>query len=229
MSFPRPPGIQWNIFARELDDILRAHQLEISRLDNIGVVYYPEKVSRLKRSLTSPAKFPTLNPEELERLEAIVPLTPDERARLRAALAAAAVERSLMDRQDPATALMAADDVFHILLARLRVQPDSPLAAVRGDVGFIDTEDADDLYADMWDSIDRGTLALHAARVSSGQARAANVSAARTDFRRALRLLADIAPAGAHTLEGTAGYAVATRGVAAVDGLTDTTRGGGEK
>lgn len=227
MSFRPPQATRWNIFARELDDILRAHKLWIGKLDDIGIVYHPEKVRRLKRSLTSAASFPTLNPEELERLEAKVPLTPDERARLRAALAAAAVERTLMDREDPATALMAADDVFHILLARLRVQPDSPLAAVRGDVGFVEDEEAGDHYAAVWDGIDRGMLALHAARRAAGRARAVNASAARVHFRQALRMLADIEAPEARAPEVIAGHDEATRGEAAANALAESPRDGG--
>lgn len=199
MTFQETAEVRWNIFARELEDVLKAHDLSISRLDDEGVVYFPEKVARLKRSLRSPASFPTLNPEELERLETNVPLTPDERARLRAALAAAAVERALMDRMDPPTALMAADDVFHVLLARVQREPDSPLAGVRANTGFAAAEEESGPLAAALDSIDRATLALHAARDASGRAREVNTAAAEREFARALELLARMGQPAAET------------------------------
>lgn len=198
MSFPTMRGVRWNIYARELEDVLRAHGLEISKLDDLGVAH-PQKVARLRQSLVAPTSFPTLNPQELGLLEANVPLTADERARLRAAMAAAAVERALMDREDAHTALMAADDVFHILLARLHREPDSPLATVRGGVGFVPASDESDPYTVALDSIDRGTLALHTARAATGRARDANVVAAESAFTRALELLAPLASATAAT------------------------------
>lgn len=193
MSFPTMRGVRWNIYARELEDVLRAHGLEISKLDDLGVAH-PQKVARLRQSLEVPTSFPTLNPQELGLLEANVPLTADERARLRAAMAAAAVERALMDREDAHTALMAADDVFHILLARLHREPDSPLATVRGGVGFVPASGESDPYTVALDSIDRGTLALHTARDATGRAKDANVAAAESAFARALELLVPLQP-----------------------------------
>lgn len=189
MTFSDSLEVRWNIFARELEDVLKAHDLTISRLDNEGIVYYPEKLARLKRSLKAPTAFPTLNPEELERLEKIVPLRPEERARLRAALAAAWVERTLMDRMPPAAALMAADDVFHILLAEMRREPDRPLVGIKGGAGFVAAEEESGSLAAALDGIDRGTLALHTARDASGHAREANSAAAAHEFARALDLL----------------------------------------
>ncbi|HEX6796678.1 MAG TPA: hypothetical protein VF116_03060 [Ktedonobacterales bacterium] len=188
MTFSKSPEIRWNIFVRELEDVLQAHGLPISKLDDKGIAH-SQKVARLQHSLEAPISFPTLNPEELERLETNVPLTPDERARLRAALAAAAVERALMDRMDPPTALMAADDVFHVLLARVQREPDSPLAGVRAGAGFGAAEEESGPLAAALDSIDRATLALHSARDASGRAKEVNTAAAEREFARALELL----------------------------------------
>src|SRR5262249_9882432 len=95
-SFAFP--LRWNIFARELESVLAAHGWELGHLDDRGVVYNREKVRRLRKSLTSPGHLATLNPEEMERLMALVPLTKLEQKRLRASLLATAVERTLLDR-----------------------------------------------------------------------------------------------------------------------------------
>ncbi len=124
-------SIQWNIFARELEAVLKARKLGLGHLDDRAVVLHPEKVRRLQHSLKTPAHFPVLNPDELDRLNAIMTLSDDERSRLRAALIATAAERALMDRLEPQTALMASNDVFEICLAAMHDQPALALAGVR--------------------------------------------------------------------------------------------------
>jgi hypothetical protein len=146
--------IQWNIFARELDRVLAVHGLRLGQLDDEGIVHHPEKVARLQRSLNSPAHFPALNPEEMDRLQKIVGLSEEEMQRLRAALVATAVERTLMDRLDPQTALMAANDVFELCLAAMRAHSTPILAAVRGGHmdGASDDEQAEEEVADLLDA-----------------------------------------------------------------------------
>jgi hypothetical protein len=159
--------IQWNIFARELVHVLAAHGLRLGQLDDERIVYHPEKVARLQRSLNSPAHFPALNPEEMDRLQQIVGLSEEEMHRLRAALVATAVERTLMDRLDPQTALMAANDVFELCLAAMRAQATPRLATVRGgqtgdasDNEHAETEE----FADL---LDAAALALDAAHYAT--------------------------------------------------------------
>src|SRR5258708_7350064 len=101
---------RWNIFARELEDVLAIRRLRLSHLDDRGVVLHREKVRRLQLSLKSSKHLTTLNPEEMERLTTIMQLTDLEQKRLNAALLATAIERTLMDRVDAQTALMAADE-----------------------------------------------------------------------------------------------------------------------
>lgn len=189
MPSPYPP--RWNIFARELERVLDDHDLRLGQLDDRGVVLQREKVRRLQHSLRSPAHFPTLNPEEVERLFTIVELTSDEQARIRAALLATAVERILMDRLDPPTALMAADDVFNILYAALRAQPVGVLAGIKGGSPADEADETGDTaYEEALDLIDRATLALHLSReAKTPEARKTHAEEAAETFTRAKRLL----------------------------------------
>lgn len=188
-------SVQWNIFARELADVLQIHGLRIGHLNDRGIVFYPEKVRRLQQSLKAPAHFPVLNPEELERLNTIVDLSDEERSRLRAALIATAVERTLMDRLDPTTALMAANDVFEICLAAMHEQPSRILVtAVKAGLEVAELDEADaEADADSWEAMDlleSATLALDGAQNASGAlARRANARTAQLLFARVTALL----------------------------------------
>src|ERR1039457_4814831 len=93
---PSSPFTRWNIFARELEDILATRGLKLGHLDDRGVVFHREKVRRLQQSLKSPQHLTTLNPDEMERLTVIMQLTALEQKQLRAALLATAVEMTLM-------------------------------------------------------------------------------------------------------------------------------------
>ena len=183
---------RWNIFARELEDILAARSLRLSHLDDRHVVYHPEKVRRLQQSLKSPRHLSTLNPEEMERLIAIMKLTDSEQRRMNAALLATAVEMTLMDRIDPETALMASNDVFHILLAAMKAQPEMVMATSvkgspmsnEGDTG------GDTMFIQALDLIDRATLALHASQQATpAQAQVIHAREAYDTYSRSLELL----------------------------------------
>lgn len=184
-------SIQWNIFARELEGVLKTRKLGLGHLDDRAVVLHPEKVRRLQQSLKTPSHFPVLNPSELDRLNAIMALSDDERSRLRAALIATAAERALMDRLEPQTALMASNDVFEICLAAMHDQPALALAtAVRaGDVS--PEPDVADLGSDEVVSLlDAGAFALDGAEhVSRLPARRTQALAAQELFARAIALL----------------------------------------
>jgi site-specific recombinase XerD len=110
-----PEYPRWNIFARELEGILAARGLRLGHLNDRGVVLHPEKVRRLQRSLTSANHLTTLNPEELDRLIALMHLSADEQKRLHAALLATAVEMVLLDRMAQPQALSLANEVFFAL------------------------------------------------------------------------------------------------------------------
>jgi hypothetical protein len=110
---------RWNIFARELEDILRARGMQLSYLYRV-VGIHAEKVRRLQRSLASPKSFVMLNPDEIELLVENLHLMPEELQRLRAAILATAVERTLIDRIDQDTALKAAELLYPMLLDSLK-------------------------------------------------------------------------------------------------------------
>lgn len=184
--------VRWNIFARELEDILAARGLRLGHLNDRGVVYHPEKVRRLQHSLTSPEHLTTLNPEEMERLTAIMQLTDHEQQRLRAALLATAVEMVLMDRVDPETALMASDDVFNILFAAMKAQPGMVMARNVKGVAMIGDADilGDATFTQALDLIDRATLALHVSRYAPLlQAQVVHARQAYDGFTRSIELL----------------------------------------
>lgn len=184
-------SVPWNIFARELVGVLQVRGLRLGQLDDRAVVFHPEKVRRLQQSLKTPAHLPVLNPDELDRLNTIIELSEEERLRLRAALIATAAERALMDRLDPPTALMAANDVFEICLAAMREQP-ARILATGVKAGFseavLDKEDADS--SEAVELIEGASLALDGAQnASSHRARQANARAAQLLFAQAAALL----------------------------------------
>ena len=159
-------AIRWNIFARELEDVLAAHQSPLSLIDNRTDVH-PERVRRLQRSLKIPKHFSTLNPQDLEKVIGAFHLTEDEVLRLRAAIVATSVEALLMDRIDRMEAYRAANHIFEITLDALR-QEAQDLAGIRGGTlltaGAPDGDDAGDddpEVAGALEWIDRGHVALH--------------------------------------------------------------------
>jgi hypothetical protein len=172
-----PSFIRWNIFARELELILARRKLRLGHLDNrkdeLGPLVHPEKVRRLQRSLYTPKILTTLNPDELQRVVRAFGLTPEEEARLHAALLATAVEMLLMDRVDAHTALLAADETFHTLLAALQQEPPPPgISSVREPAPFpaytaIPAMDYSEALAEAVDRRDRATLALHLSEVKA--------------------------------------------------------------
>jgi hypothetical protein len=201
------PSKHWNVFVRELEAVMGTRGYPITRLDDLGVVEFPEKVRRLQLSFKSGAHLHVLNPEELQRLVEILGLSELEQARLRAALLATAVERTLMDRIDPYTALMAANDVFTILFAAMRARPGSAVANVKGgpllDVP-VSTDDA--TLDEALDLIDRGVLALQVGEhVATPAGRRVHGYEAQSAFAHALELLGQVrtdAQEGAESAEG---------------------------
>ncbi len=183
---------RWNIFARELEDVLHRRNLRITQLDDRGVVSHREKVRRLQQSLTSPKHLTTLNPTEMDRLVEKMQLTDEEHKRLLAALLATAVEMTLMDRVAADVALMAADNVFAILFKAMMTQPDLFDTTQIKAGNMIDSEESfgDVVFTQALDLIDRATLSLHASRnATTYQARATHAYEALAGFTRTLELL----------------------------------------
>ncbi len=183
---------RWNIFARELENILAARGLRLSHLDDRGVVFHREKVRRLQHSLKSPGHLTMLNPEEMTRLIATFGLSDLEQQRLQASLLATAVEMALLDRADAQLALMAAEDVFDILFAAFRARPEMTVASRIKAAAFTDEAEpfGDEQFELALDLLDRACLALSLGRAaSSPRSRAIRTYEAAGGFARALQCL----------------------------------------
>jgi hypothetical protein len=111
--------VRWNIFARVLEDILAAHGARIGQIDDRTAIHR-EKVARLQRSLDDPGRIHTLNPDELREVRMAFGLTPDEVLRLRAAMVAASIQKTLLDRISAEDARLAAEELYPSLLESLR-------------------------------------------------------------------------------------------------------------
>jgi hypothetical protein len=109
---------RWNIFARELEDILALRGLKLTHLDDRANIY-PRKVARLRESLHRPKSFPVLNREEMERISVAFRLNSDEILRLHAAILTAAIEKTLMDHIGQDAALLAAEQIFLVILGAI--------------------------------------------------------------------------------------------------------------
>ncbi len=151
----------WNIFARELQNVLRRYNLDLNSL-NSRVGIHPEKVRRLAQSLRSPESFPVLNVDEMDRLIAVLNPAQGEIIQLRAAILATSIERTLMDRINQDDALKAADQVFPMIFQALEdeAESDEGLGNVRGDNGGVYNSGPDSAFASIFDSVDDGDRAL---------------------------------------------------------------------
>jgi hypothetical protein len=193
---------RWNLFARELEDILAERGLRLGHLDNRKDAYgeplvHREKVRRLQRSLRTPKAFTILNPDELQRVITTFQLTQHEQIRLYAAVLATSVEVTLMDRIHLESALRASEQILPILQQALEAPAAAEaLLAVRGGAAAMNPDSTDDTTElDMQcekalDAFDRATLALHMSRTSKGyQEQIERAQQALDGFRLALRLL----------------------------------------
>lgn len=125
--------MRWNIFARELEDILSRRGCRLGQLDDRAGIH-PQKVSRLQHSLRQPKCFPVLNPRELEATVLAFSLDEDEQHTLRAAVLTTAIEEMLMDRINQDDAFLAAEQIFPIIVQIINKHKsdDYGLAKVRG-------------------------------------------------------------------------------------------------
>jgi hypothetical protein len=162
------PGkeVRWNLFARELEDLLYKHGRNLNDLISEAGLH-PEKVRRLKQSLVLP-RFNILNPEDLEQVSEFFAFTGEEQLRVRAAILATAVEETLMNRIDPHDALHAAEEIFPLLVDALRQRfgRQSGLAATRRACMTNESTSTDDILDPILKRFDQATLALHLSRQS---------------------------------------------------------------
>ena len=186
---------RWNLFARELEDILGTRGIRLSQLDDhVGI--HREKVRRLRRSLQISKSFPNLNPDEMDQVIEFYRLTDDEVLRLRAAIIATSIEAMLMNRINQEDALKAAEQILPVIESALRqyIAETSGIGALRGGTALIDDNctDIDTALDSALDAIDRGTMALHLSRnVFSARERLERMYEARDNFATALAELGE--------------------------------------
>lgn len=154
---------RWNLFVRELEDLLRERERNLNDLISEAELH-PEKVRRLKQSLLTP-KFHLLSPEDLEQVLVTFHFTAEEHLRLRAAILATAVEETLMNRIDAENALRAAEEIFPLLIEALRQRfgQQRGLAATRR-APLAEERTTSDALEPILEQFDQGMLALHSGR-----------------------------------------------------------------
>lgn len=116
-----PSDRRWNLFARELEDILAARGCPLGRISTCTSVN-PAKVLRLRESLSQrhPKAFPLLPLREIDEIILAFALTPSEQLRLHASTLVTAMERVLVNCIDTENALLAAEQLFPIILNALQ-------------------------------------------------------------------------------------------------------------
>lgn len=179
---------RWNLFARELEDILADHHYTLGQLDDQAGIHR-EKVRRLKQSLGLPKNFPVLNSEEMAAISEKLQLSDTEIMRLRAAVLATAIERVLMDRISPSDALAAAEHMLPLISRAMQEQVNSitGMGAIRREDTISSDYDESDLALEAAiEAIDKGTIALHLSyNVSSHTERVERAQEARYHFEAA--------------------------------------------
>ena len=190
------PPKRWNIFARELEDIMAIRQLRLTHLDDRAFIHR-EKVRRLTRSLLTPKSFPILNTDEMERIIRAFDLNENEILRLRAALLATAIEQMLMDRIQQDDALAATEQIFPTLLITMQQHrsASTAISAIRHDVAEedLDEEAIIDLALESaLEAYDRAAMALHLSTVNMQTERVKCAREALMGFERALAELDEV-------------------------------------
>ncbi len=201
MYYRRSQTNGWNIFARELQNVLRRHNLNLSQLDErVGI--HPEKVRRLVQSLSSPKSFPVLNVEEMDQLIKTLNLSEDEIIHLRAAILAASVERTLMDRINQNDALQGANQILPIIIQALEEESESDqgLGNTRGtDITADDNSSLDEVFRSVYVALDAGEDALNLSSRMSSARKSSQLKLAVTQFSQAIEALKEI-PSSMHTI-----------------------------
>lgn len=192
MPTPQPPQ-RWNMFARELQDLLAIRGLRLGHLKYRAGIH-PQKVSRLQRSLIVP-KFHVLSPDEIERISTIFQFTQGEQLRLRAAILTTAIEQMLFDRIELHAALTAAEAIFPIMYRALDVQT-GPLVGIKGGAISMNEQPEDEANPELESilaEVDRAYLALFMSRdTSNASLRQEQARQAESLFAQAIRRMEDL-------------------------------------
>ncbi len=182
---------RWNIFARELEDILGSRNLRLGHLDDRAGIHR-EKVRRLRQSLSRPRSFPVLNPDEMDSIEETFQLKTYEVLHLRAAVLAAAIEEQLMERIDAESALLVAEQILPMLSKALRDNYNRipAFGSIREEQGDPkEVTDLDKAVEGALLAIDRATKSLYLGMTTEAQPQT-YAQQARVQFKTALVLLA---------------------------------------
>jgi hypothetical protein len=178
----------WNIFARELENILSAHHLQMDALVNLTGIS-AEKARYLTRSLYTPKGLPVLNREEMKVLEQKLQLRAEEILRLRAGLLAAFIQSTFVDRIDQSDALLLAEQAFPTILRALQARAQGSVTheATRWGAGDPIADDELDAFFDStWHMLHNAEMELQLSYgVDNHTARVAKALAARTYFEQA--------------------------------------------
>jgi hypothetical protein len=157
---------RWNIFARELEDILADHGLRLGQLDDRAFIHR-EKVRRLRKSLERSKSFPVLNPTEMDEVIDSIQLDNYEVLRLRSAIIAASIQEMLFERIDAENAYIAVEQIFPTIMMAMENHKDEirGLSTMRNDtpLSHEETEGERALEPALL-AIDRATKALHLGR-----------------------------------------------------------------
>jgi len=215
--YPLQPR-RWNLFARELEDVLAAHKVGLSQLFH-RTTFNPAIVARLRQSLIQkyPKHFPILTREQLEEVITCFQLNEEEQIRLRAAILATGVERILMDRLDPDNALLATDQIFPVILNAMRTLPleIGGLGVLRKGEETDDDQNGEDTTFDLiFDALDRASLALHMSfETASSQERILRARQAYEGFLVALHELESLPATSKMTEEWQVWYQEVQQGI----------------
>ena len=184
-----------NIFAHELQNVLRHYNLDLSLLDD-RVGLHPEKVRRLVQSLHSLRSFPILNVTEMDQLHNTLSLSADDTNRLHAAILAASIEKTLADRINQNDAVHAANQIFPIILEALENEATGTqgLGNTRGgpDTDSADDSSLDESFGQAFAAIDAGEQALSLGSRMSSTKKASQLQLAVTSFTEALQILNEL-------------------------------------
>ena len=189
MASQARPVRRWNLFARELEDILVTHSMELDHLVEYASVSR-EAVRRLSQSLRTPGSFPILDADELESVVQSLTLSDEEVFRLRAAVLSTYIEKVLMERIDQSSALLIAEQTYPDILEALgkRFGDSGGTDVFRvGDSDPAEDDELDIILESALKSIDSANMDLQLSRnVSSYRERFEKVQQARTSFEEAL-------------------------------------------
>jgi hypothetical protein len=187
----------WNLFARILRDILVTRGLSLEQLRSRAHVH-PQKITRLKESLVYPKAFPILTGEEMEETIEVFAFTKEEQQMLHAAILATSIEQRLMDRINQDDALLAAEEVFPILLKALQEKErggaHKGLAAVRKGPRNMPNQNKDTVRLERALMLfDRATIALYLSNNAGTQEeRVEEAQQANAKFSSALSVLEQV-------------------------------------